>query len=124
MKQRSCSAYSMIEPPSVSESSTACLAMVDSTSSTSRLELTASPTSRSASSSSTFVASSAPRASSSWTSLTLLIAIAACAANAETMAISRSSNGLDLVRHTFRAPTTSSSRSIGAPMIVRKPATR
>ena len=44
----------MIEPPSVPDSSTACMAMVDSTLSTSRLELTASPTSRSASSSSTF----------------------------------------------------------------------
>ena len=51
MKQRSLSEYSMIEPPSVPESSTACMAMVESTWSTSRLELTASPTSRSASSS-------------------------------------------------------------------------
>ena len=41
----------MIEPPSVPESATACMAMVESTWSTSRLELTASPTSRSASSS-------------------------------------------------------------------------
>ena len=77
MKQRSRSEYSMIEPPSVPESSTACMAMVDSTWSTSRLELTASPTSRSASSSSTFFASSAPRDSSCCTSFTLLTAIAA-----------------------------------------------
>ena len=79
----------MIEPPSVSDSCTACIAMVDSTLSTLRLELTASPTSRSASSSSTFRASSTPLASSCWTSLMALTAIAACAANAETMAISR-----------------------------------
>jgi hypothetical protein len=60
-EDRSGSSYSMIEPPSVPDSSTACIAIVDSTSSTSRLELTASPTSRSASSSSTLRASSAPR---------------------------------------------------------------
>ena len=76
------------------------MAMVESTLSTSRLELTASPTSRSASSSSTFFASSAPLASSSWTSLMALTAMAACAANAETMAISRSSNGLTSLRQT------------------------
>ena len=46
----------MIEPPSVPDSSTACMAIVARTSSTSRLELTASPTSRSASSCSTFLA--------------------------------------------------------------------
>ena len=114
----------MIEPPSVPDSSTACMAMVESTLSTSRLELTASPTSRSASSSSTFCASSAPRASSCWTSFTPLTAIAAWTANAVTIAISRSSNGLTSLRQTASAPTTSSSRSIGAPIVVRKPATR
>ena len=114
----------MIEPPSVSESSTACRAMVASTLSTSRLELTASPTSCSASSASTFFASSALRASSCCTSLTPLTAIAACAANADTIAISRSSKGLTSVRHTPSAPTTSLSRTIGAPMMVRNPATR
>ena len=87
----------MIDPPSVPESATACMAMVESTWSTSRLELTASPISRSASSCSTFFASSALRDSSSCTSLTPLTAIAACPANAVTIAISRSSNGLDLV---------------------------
>ena len=114
----------MIEPPSVSDSSTACMAMVDSTLSTSRLELTASLTSCSASSASTFFASSTPRASSCCTSMTPLTAIAACAAKAETIAISRSSNGLTSLRHTPSAPTTSWSRIIGAPMVVRKPATR
>ena len=49
----SVSSYSMIEPPSVAEIRTACLAMVASTLATSRLELTASPTSRNASSSPT-----------------------------------------------------------------------
>ena len=87
----------MIEPPSVPDSATACIAMVESTWSTSRLELTASPTSRRASSCSTFFASSALRDSSSCTSVTPLTAIAACPANAVTIAISRSSNGLDLV---------------------------
>ena len=53
-----------------------------------------------------------------------LTAMAACAANADTMAISRSSNGLTSERQTPRAPTTSSSRIIGAPMVVRNPATR
>ena len=67
----------MIEPPSVPDSWTACIAMVESTSSTSRLELTASPTSRSASSASTFRASSALRRSSCWTSFTPFTAIAA-----------------------------------------------
>ena len=52
---------SMIEPPSVPESSTACVAMVASTWSRSRLELTASPTSPSARSSSTVRASSRSR---------------------------------------------------------------
>ena len=51
-----------------------------------------------------------------------MTAIAACPANAVTIAISRSSNGLTSLRHTFSAPTTSSSSSIGAPMVVRKPA--
>ena len=95
------------------------MAIVESTWSTSRLELTASPTSRSASSRSTFLASSALRDSSSWTSLTPLTAIAAWPANAVTMAISRASNGWTSVRHTLSAPTTSSSTSIGAPMSVR-----
>ena len=87
----------MIEPPSVSESSTACRAMVERTLSTSRLELTASPTSCSASRASTFFASSALRASSCCTSMTPLTAIAAWAAKADTMAMSRSSNGLHFV---------------------------
>ena len=89
----------MIEPPSVPESSTACMAMVESTSSTSRLELTASPTSRSASSS-LDLAWRARRCatSSSCTSLTPLTAIAAWPANAVTIAISRSSNGLTSLR--------------------------
>ena len=87
----------MIEPPSVPDSSTACVAIVASTWSRSRLELTASPTSRSASSSSTLRASSARLAWSSCTSLTPLIAIAAWPAKAVTIAISRSSNGLHLV---------------------------
>ncbi len=114
----------MIEPPSVAEIRTACLAMVDSTLATSRLELTASPTSRSASSSPTLWASSAPRASSCWTSFTLFTAIAAWPANAVTRFCSRSSNGLTSLRQTASAPTTSSSTSIGAPIVVRKPATR
>ncbi len=88
----------MIEPPSVPDSSTACVAIVARTWSRSRLELTASPTSRSASSSSTLRASSARRAWSSCTSLTPLIAIAAWPAKAVTIAISRSSNGLTSLR--------------------------
>ena len=114
----------MIEPPSVPDSSTACMAMVESTLSTSRLELTASPTSRSASSSSTLRASSPLRDSSCCTSFTPLRAIAAWTANAETIVFSRSSNGLTSLRHTRSPPTTSSSSSMGAPMVVRNPATR
>ncbi len=48
----------------------------------------------------------------------------AWAANAETMATSRSSKGLTSLRQTPSTPTTSWSRIIGAPIVVRKPATR
>ena len=58
VERRSASSNSKIEPPSVPESWTACVTIVDSTSSTSRLELTACPTSPSASSWSTLRASS------------------------------------------------------------------
>jgi hypothetical protein len=75
LKARSFSEYAIIEPPSVSESSTACSMMVSSTSSRLRLELTASPTSLSASSWSTFRASSWVLASSACTRLTLFSAI-------------------------------------------------
>ena len=69
-------------------------------------------------------ASSARLAWSSCTSLTPLIAIAAWPAKAVTIAISRSSNGLTSLRQSDSAPTTSSSRINGAPIVVRKPATR
>ena len=61
----------------------------------------------------------APRASSSWTSLTVLTAIAAWAANAETIVLSLSSNGPTSLRHRLSAPTTSPSRTMGAPITVR-----
>ena len=64
MKASRSSSYSMIEPPSVSLMRTAWVTMRLSTSSGSRLELTASPRSRSASSCSTLLASSDPRVSS------------------------------------------------------------
>ena len=123
-KQCSGSSYSMIEPPSVAESRTACMAMVESTWSTSRLELTASPTSPRASSWSTRRASSWPLASSCCTSFTPLTAIAAWRAKADTIALSRSSNGRTSLRHRLMAPTTCPSRSIGAAITVRYPASR
>ena len=72
----------MIEPPSVSLMRTAWVTIRLSTSSGSRLELTASPRSRSASSCSTLLASSDPRVSSEVISSTCRSTIAAWAAKA------------------------------------------
>ena len=115
------SSNSMIEPPSVPDSCTACMTMVESTSSRSRLEFTASPTAPSASSWSTLRTSSALRISRSRTRSTVRMAIAACAANVVSRSTARSSNGSTSVRHSDRTPSTSSSKSIGAPTIVRNP---
>ena len=115
----SASSNSINEPPSVPDSWTACMTIVDSTVSRSRLELTASPSWPSASSCSTLWASSALRASRARTRSRLRTAIAAAAANAVSSVMARSSNGSTSVRQTDSTPTTSSSSSIGAPMIVR-----
>ena len=106
----------------MSESCTACSMMVSSTSSRSRLELTTSPTSLRASSCSTLRASSWVLVSSACTRLTLFNAIAAWPANVPRIALARSSNGDTSLRHSDIAPTTSSSRIIGADIVVRKPA--
>ena len=68
--------------------------------------------------------SSALRCSRAWTRWALRIATAACAANAVTSVDSRSSNGSTWLRHRLSTPTRSSPSSSGAPMTVRKPATR
>ena len=99
----------MIDPPSVPVIRTACVTTVCSTSSRSRIELTASPTSRRDSSSSTFVASSAVRDSDARSSATFFSAIAAWAAKASITSVVRSSKGATSLRHSERTPTTSSS---------------
>ena len=114
----------MSDPPSAPDSSTACSTMVVSTSSGSRVELTAFPTSASASISSTLRASSAERAWSAENSSTLRRASAACSAKVVSRLVVCSSNGSTVVRHTDRTPTTSSSTSMGAPMIERYPPSR
>ncbi len=109
----------MSEPPSVSDSSTAWLTIVVSTSSATRVELIASPTSASASSWSTLRASSADLLSSAEKSSTCRRASAACSANVDRSSSAASSKGATCVRHTLRAPTTWSPTTIGAPIIVR-----
>ena len=97
---------SKIEPPSASDSSAARVTIVVSTSSRSRLELTAWLTSPSARSSSTDCASCRLRCSSSWTSWTFRIAITPWAANVVTSSIVRSSNGSTSDRQSTITPTT------------------
>ena len=113
------SSYSMIEPPSVSVSRTALATMRSSTSSRSRLELTASPSSRRASSWATLLASSSLRASSTRIRSTCRSTMAACAAKLVRSwyaCLSKASTSVRVIRST---PTTSSSRSIGAAISVR-----
>jgi hypothetical protein len=110
---------SRIEPPSVRESPTAFVTIVDSTSSRSRLELTASPTAPSASSWSTLRPSSPPRSSSALTRPAVWTAIAAWAAKLLSSSTARSLNGSTWLRHTDRTPTASSPTSMGAPRMDR-----
>ncbi len=92
---------------------------MNSTSSSTRVELTVSPTSLRACSCSTLRASSSRRASRARTRWTFRTAAAAWAANARSIVVVRSSNGSTLVRHRLIAPTTSSSRMSGAEIKVR-----
>ena len=114
----------MIEPPSVPVRRTALVTMRSSTSSGSRVELTASPTSRRASSCCTLLASSAPRDSSDRIRSTWRSATAAWAAKSSSIRISWSLNGATALRHIERTPTTSSPSNIGAARSVRYPASR
>ena len=90
------SSNSINEPPSVPDSCTACMTIVESTMSRSRLELTASPTWPSASNCSTLRASSALRASRARTRSRLRTAMAAAAANAVRSAIGPILERIDL----------------------------
>ena len=118
------SSYSMIDPPSVPVSRTALLTIRSRTSSRSRLEPTASPTSRRASSCATLLASSALLDSSARIRSTCRNTIAPSTANSSRSSRSRTSKGATSVRHMDSTPTTSSCRIIGVESRVRKPASR
>jgi hypothetical protein len=121
VKHRSSSTYSMTEPPSQPEKRTAFLMMLDSTSSSTRLEPTIWPTSLKASICSTRRTSSALRSSSALTRWTLWTTTAACAANTSSSASSRSSKGSTSMRNMEMPPTTSPSSSIVADIELRMP---
>ena len=116
--------YSMIDPPSVPVRRTALPTTRCSTSSRSRLELTASPTSDSASSWSILAASSRPRCARARASSTWRRTMVAWVANDSSRAIARASKGATSARHRVSVPTTSSSKRSGAARVVRKPNSR
>ena len=93
--------------------------MVVSTSSASRLELTASPTSARASSWSTRRVSSVERGLEVVEQLDVAQRQCTLCREGGQQEATRSSKGATMVRQTVRTPITSSSTSIGAPRMVR-----